>query len=439
MRPLSDENQSSGPQDESKGHIHPASFHIPFPTTGIGVSIIACIALVWMLDWAQSFFVSLLVGILFSYTLNPLVDGVQRYKIPRVIATTLVMVIVLGALAIGTYSLRGQVQTIINQLPTASSKLSAGLASLRASQRRTLQKIESAASIFEPAKPATETKTVQITTPAPTPAPLQQKIDPVSDATVGVSESAKAGAVVTEPAATEVTAPPPPVLPPVQVVVEQKQASKLGSYLLAGSVGVVGFLGQALMVVFLIFFLLLTGDTFKRKLVRIAGSSKSKRKITVTILDDINRSIQRYMLMLLVTNVLVGLLTWLAFRLIGLENAGAWAVFAGVAHLIPYFGPAVTAGATAMAAYIQFGSFSMVMLVAGASLVIATLIGTFVTTWMTGRIAKMNTAAVFISLLFWGWLWGVWGMLLAIPIVVIAKVISQHIEELHPVAELLGE
>jgi predicted PurR-regulated permease PerM len=70
---------------------------------------------------------------------------------------------------------------------------------------------------------------------------------------------------------------------------------------------------------------------------------------------------------------------------------------------------------------------------------IATVIGIFVTTWMTGKIAKMNAAAVFIALLFWSWLWGVWGMLLGIPIIFIAKVISQHVEQLHPVAELLGE
>ena len=78
-------------------------------------------------------------------------------------------------------------------------------------------------------------------------------------------------------------------------------------------------------------------------------------------------------------------------------------------------------------------------LVAGASLAIATIVGTFVTTWMVGRIAHMNSAAVFISLLFWGWLWGIWGMLLAIPIIVIVKVVSQHVEQLHPLAELLGD
>ena len=173
--------------------------------------------------------------------------------------------------------------------------------------------------------------------------------------------------------------------------------------------------------------------------VYITGPSLSRKKITVHILDDINNSIQHYMFMLLLTNVLVGLLTWITFRWIGLENAGAWAVAAGLLHVIPYLGPAVTAFVTGMAALLQFGEISMVVLVAVASLSIATFVGTFVTAWMTGRIAKMNTAAVFISLLFWGWLWGILGMLLSVPIIVIVKVVSQHVEQLQPVAELLGE
>jgi predicted PurR-regulated permease PerM len=196
---------------------------------------------------------------------------------------------------------------------------------------------------------------------------------------------------------------------------------------------------QAAMVVFLVFFLLLSGDQFKRKLVRLTGPTLSNKKITVNILDDINGSIQKYMFMLLTTNLLVALLAWITFRWIGLENAGAWAAAAGLLHLVPYLGPAVTAAATGMAAFMQFDSFSSALLVAGASLAIATVVGTFVTTWMIGRIANMNAAAVFISLLFWGWLWGVWGMLLSVPIIVIVSVVSQHVEQLHPVAELLGD
>ena len=193
------------------------------------------------------------------------------------------------------------------------------------------------------------------------------------------------------------------------------------------------------MVVFLCFFLLVGGDTFKRKLVRLAGPTLSRKKITVTILDDINGSIQKYMFMLLMTNILFGLLIWIAFRWIGLDNAGAWAVAAGLMHVIPYLGPLAITAATGMASFMQFDSFSMGLLVSGVSVAIATVVGTFVTTWLTGKIARMNAAAVFIALLFWAWMWGVWGMLLGIPITVILKVVSQHVEQLQPVAELLGE
>jgi predicted PurR-regulated permease PerM len=210
-------------------------------------------------------------------------------------------------------------------------------------------------------------------------------------------------------------------------------------WVLAGSLSLAAFISQATMVVFLVFFLLLAGDTFKRKLVKLTGPSLTRKKVTVHILEDINTSIQSYMFMLLVTNVLLALLMWGALRAIGLENAGAWAVFAGLAHLMPYFGPLLITTATGLAAFLQFESLRMVILVAGASLGIATMVGMVVATWMTGKIAKMNPAAVFVSLLFWGWLWGMWGLLLGVPIVMAIKVVAERVEGMEVVAELLGE
>ena len=229
-----------------------------------------------------------------------------------------------------------------------------------------------------------------------------------------------------------------PKQPATHIVIDQPPF-KLGDLLMAGSMEVFGFISQSIVVLMLVFFLLLAGDSFKRKLVRLTGPSLSDKKITVHILDDINVSIQHYMLTLLVTNVLLALLTWAAFRWIGLENAGGWAIAAGVLHIIPYLGPALIAVATGMVGFMQFESFWMAMVVSGSSLAIATLVGMFVVTWMTGKMAKMNAVAVFTALLFWGWLWGVSGLLLAIPILAIMNVVSQHIEELQPVAELLRE
>ena len=356
---------------------------------GVALGVLAALALIFALSWAERFLVPLMLGIVIAYTLNPLVAWLEAIRIPRVAGTILVMASVIGALVLGTYALRGEMQTIIAQLPEAAAKVSIAIERARFGQLGNMQKIQNAATEVE-------------------------KATARAGDSVGSRQSA------------------------THVVVDQP-TFKLSSFLWEGSMGALGAIGQAAMVVFLVFFLLLGGDQFKRKLVQLAGPSLSSKKITVHLLDDINDSIQKYMFMLLTTNLLVALLSWIVFRWIGLENAGAWAVAAGLLHIVPYLGPGVTAAATGMAAFMQFGSLSMALLVAGGSLAIATIVGTFVTTWMIGRIASMNSAAIFISLLFWGWLWGVWGMLLSIPIIVIVKVVSQHVEPFHPVAKLLGD
>ena len=356
----------------------------------IALGTLATLASAFALSWGEKFLVPLLLGIITAYTLNPLVAWLESIRIPRAVGTVVVMTGVLGALVLGAYSLRGELQTIIGQLPETAAKVSAAIEQVHIGTPGNLQKIQSAATKVERA-----------------------------------TAQAAGGPPATRESATH-------------VVVDQP-TFKLQSFLWAGSMGAVGVIGQAVMLAFLVFFLLLGGDQFKRKLVRLAGPSLSNKKTTVRILDDINGMIQKYMFMLLVTDLLVAALSWIAFRWIGLDNAGAWAVAAGLLHTIPYLGPGATAALTGMAAFMQFESISRALIVSGASLAIATVVGSFVATLMVGRIARMNSAAVFISLLFWGWLWGVWGLLLSSPIIVIVKVVSQHVDRLHPIAEMLGE
>ena len=355
---------------------------------GLALAIVTIVVVVFALQWAEKFFIPLLLGIIIAYTINPLVVWLERMKIPRVVGTSVVMLAILCGSAFVTISLRGQIQTILDQLPAATKKLSVALLSMREGQPNTMQNVQVAAREIEKA----------------------------------TSQAADIHSTPKQPA--------------TYIVIDQP-AFKLGDFLKAGSMGLFDFISQSTMVLILVFFLLLAGDTFKQKLVRLTGPSLSDKKITVHLLDDINSSVQSYMFTLLVANVLLALLTWTAFRWIGLDNAGGWAIAAGVLHVIPYLGPALIAVATGMAGFMQFESFWMALLVSGSSLAIATFVGIFVITWMTGRIAKMNAVAVLIALLFWGWLWGVWGLLLAIPIIGIAKVVSEHIEELQPLAELL--
>lgn len=348
--------------------------------------MLATVAFLWALQWARPFLVPCLLGVFLTYTLNPLVCWLERIRIPRAMGATLVTAaMLLGAAAMAS-KLHGEFQNIIDELPTVTHKVAKLVQARMGHGPGALQRIQAAATEIEQAAAGPDARKAPRKTPAPAAGGF-----PVMD------------------------------------------------WLWAGSMGLAGFASQAVTVIFLVFFLLLSGDMFKRKLVKLAGPSLSQKRVTVHILEDINSSIQRYLFMLLVTNALLALLMWAALRAIGLENAGAWAIVAGLLHLVPYLGPLLVTCVTAMAALLQFESLEMALLAAGAALAIATLVGTVVATWMTGRIARMNPAAVFVSLLFWGWLWGIWGLLLGVPVVVIVKVAAERIAGMAVVAELLGE
>ncbi|HAT33689.1 MAG TPA: AI-2E family transporter [Janthinobacterium sp.] len=354
---------------------------------GLALGVIATVSFVFALQWAQKFLIPLVFGIFLAYTLNPLVACLQRLKLPRALAVSMVMAMLVGGSVYVISTVQSEFETIVAELPASAHKLTRLIGTNLGGQPGALQQMQAVATELE---------------------------------------QATAGAIVRHAARRSAPA-------------ENQPNIKVMDWVWAGSMGLLGALSQATMVLFLVFFMLLSGDTFKRKLVKLTGPSLTRKKITVHILEDINTSIQNYMFMLLVTNCLLALLMWIALRLIGLENAGAWAIVAGLVHIMPYFGPLLITGVTALVSFLQFESLQMVFLVTGTSLAIATIVGTFVTTWMTGKIARMNPAAVFVSLLFWGWLWGVWGLLLGVPVIVIVKVVAERVQGMEIVAELLGE
>jgi predicted PurR-regulated permease PerM len=386
-------NEEGAPTGDELGALH-GGLRLPVHVNarGLSLGVLATVAFVFALQWAKNFFVPLLIGIFIAYTLSPVVRWLERWHVKRAIGATLVTAAILAGMALTFQRVQGEFFNIIDELPSLTHKVTKLLTEATDGQPSTIQQVQAAAAEIEQAasNAGSDARRALQRKPAPSNAP-------------GASNF------------------------------------RVMDWLLAGSVGLASFLSQATMVVFLVFFLLLAGDTFKRKLVKLTGPSLTRKKVTVHILEDINTSIQSYMFMLLVTNALLALLMWGALRLIGLENAGAWAIFAGVVHIMPYFGPLLITSATGLVAFLQFESLRMVILVAGASLGIATLVGMVVTTWMTGKIAKMNPAAVFVSLLFWGWLWGMWGLLLGVPMVVVVKVVAERVEGMEVVAELLGE
>jgi predicted PurR-regulated permease PerM len=239
-----------------------------------------------------------------------------------------------------------------------------------------------------------------------------------------------------EKAASAAAPPPSSGVPRVQV---EAAPFSVTDYLLWGSIGVAAAVGQLVLILFLAYFLLASGDLYRRKMVKIVGPSLSKKKVTVQILSEIDRQIEMFLLVQVFTSTVVAVGTWLAFRALGVNQAAVWGILAGVFNSIPYFGPVLVTGGTAVVAFLQFGTVNMAVLVSGVSLLITSLEGFLLTPWLTSRAASMNAVAIFVGLLFWGWVWNVWGMLLAVPMLMVIKTVCDHVEDFKSVGELLGE
>ena len=227
----------------------------------------------------------------------------------------------------------------------------------------------------------------------------------------------------------------------MRVIVEPARFNIKG-YLWTGTIGLAALLGQITVVVFLAYFLtyflMVSGNTFRHKLIKLAGPFLSCKKITLHALDEITGQIQRYLQGQLATSALVGVLTGLALWAIGLENAAVWGIAAAVLNLVPYVGSLITTVASGGVVLLQFGFSNMALQVADTSLAIHTIVGNLITPWLTSRASRMNPVAVFVGRLAWGWLWGVWGLLLGLPVLMIVKVVCDRVDDLKPVGEFLG-
>jgi predicted PurR-regulated permease PerM len=221
----------------------------------------------------------------------------------------------------------------------------------------------------------------------------------------------------------------------VQIV---KPTFNIQDYLFTGTMRAAQATAQAIVVAFITYFLLAAGDTFRRKLARIAGPSFGKRKITVQALDEISQQVQRYLLVQLLTSLVVGVATALAFWGLGVNNAAVWGVLAAVLNLVPYVGTVVICGVSAVVALLQFGTVNMALAVGSVSVILHVVSGYILTPWLTSRTSRLNAVVVFVGVLAWGWLWGVWGLLLGTPILMALKAICDRVDDLKSIGELLG-
>ncbi len=362
---------------------------IPVDVRSASLVVLAILAGIFMLHWARAILVPLLLGLTFSYALSPLVTRLERVRVPRSVGAGLVLLALMGGLGATALSLQDDATAFVESLPQAAQKMRQVARAQRNQPETAIDKVQKAATELERA----------------------------------ASETSKASAPAPERGVT-------------RVQIERPRFS-VHDYLLEQMPGLLTALAQATIVLFLTYFLLASGDSFRRKMVTLAGPTFARRKLTVQALDEITDQVQRYLRVQVLISVIVGIATWLAYWAIGVEHAAVWGILALLLNFIPYLGSIVVTGASALAGFVQFGSVDMGLLLGGTSIALHTVSGHLLTPWLTSRASRINPVAVFVGVLVFGWLWGVWGLLLGTPVLLIVKAVCDRVDDFRPLGALL--
>jgi predicted PurR-regulated permease PerM len=192
-----------------------------------------------------------------------------------------------------------------------------------------------------------------------------------------------------------------------------------------------------LTVVFLTYFLLASGTMFRRKIAFLFPSGAHRTHIK-RALFEIEDQMSRYLLINTLISLAVGVATWVLLAAIGMPNPVLWGAIAGVLSYIPYLGALVTVILIGIVALSSFDGTEQVLLACGGFLLIDLLKGYLLTPLILGRGMPINTVAILVSLLFWGWVWGIAGVIMAVPLTVMIQVICSHSERFRAVGILLG-
>jgi predicted PurR-regulated permease PerM len=195
---------------------------------------------------------------------------------------------------------------------------------------------------------------------------------------------------------------------------------------------------DAVVMLILLFFLLASGDLFLRKLVRVLPRTKDKQR-AVEIASQVEREMSGYLSTLTMINLALGAAVALTFALIGVPNPLLWGAMVTCTNFVPYLGPAVNYGVFALLGLLTFDSVPRMLLPVGLFLLLNVLESYVISPMVLSKRLTLNPVMLFVSLTFWGWMWGIVGAILAVPIMVVLKIFCDHFETLAPIGEFLGD
>jgi predicted PurR-regulated permease PerM len=350
-------------------------FPVPLDIRSVALTGLFILAVLYTSYLARAFIVPVILAVLLEFLFSPLVRRLKRARMPEVVSAALIVLSLVSVLAYTGYRLSGPAATWVARAPESLGRLEERLQRLRR--------------------------------------PIDQ-----------VNRTADRVEKLTEIAPTDGK---------TAVTVELKQRT-----LAEGLLGRTQDILRAAIIVFsLLFFLLASGDLFLVKVIKVLPTLSDK-KLAVQIARETEDQISHYLIATSVINVAFGVVVGVALKLLGMPNPVLWGVIAGITNYIPYVGSLFAMVVYGLAALLHFDDTGRALLVPATFFALNLLEGNVVTPMIVGRKLMLNPVVIFVGVLFWGWIWGVVGAVLAVPLLATFKIMCDRIQGLAPVGEFLG-
>jgi len=369
------------------------------------ISWLAGAAVIAVLYFGKEFFLPLILAILISFLLAPLIRRLEKWHLGRigsVLVATILTFSVIGGIA---YIVAGQLIDLANQLPNYKDTIAAKVAALRPRKDNALDKATQTLKEI--------TKEVIKETP-------QGVVAPADPETVVDKAPEQAGN---------------PVAPvPVQVV---KRADSAIEFLRGYAAPLLKPLGNAAVVIVFVVFMLIGREDLRDRLIHLVG--RGRLHLTTQALDDAGSRVSRYLLAQLIVNVTYGIPIGVGLYFIGIPNAVLWGLLATILRFVPYIGPWLAA-AFPIFLSLAVGTTWRAPLETLALFVVVELISNnAVEPWLYGASTGLSPMAVIVSAVFWTWIWGGIGLILATPLTVCLAVLGKHLPSFAWLDVLLGD
>jgi predicted PurR-regulated permease PerM len=354
----------------------PPRIRRPVDIRKVAVIGLFILAVFYTMYFMRAMLLPLVLALLLSYLLVPLVRALGVLRIRPIVGAAIVLLTVVGAIGWGISYLSEPAAGWIEKAPYSISQLKQKLLPLK----KPIEKVAQATGEID-----------KLTSPEGPPAPSQ----------------------------------------PQTVVVKHSGLSEM--FLTQGP----EFVASTVLMFILLYFLLAYDGVFLEKVIKITPKLGDKKR-AVSIMRDIEAHVSRYLLTITAINLGLGFAVGITVHFLGLRNPIMWGAMVAVLNFVPYLGALTGIICMTLGAVLSYDSLGYAMIFPSAYLLLAVLEGNFITPLILGRSLTLNPVLILIALAFWGWMWGISGMILAVPILATFKIFCEHIKPMEPIAEFMS-